>query len=70
MTQPLVAHIRPQGVVGFVALVFTNPVFADVSAGVIRGGASTATWRAVLVAKNGGCEVCTAVTCLRRPRRR
>jgi cation/acetate symporter len=42
---------------GAIALVLTNPEFADVSKGVIHGGAGTANMAAVLVAKSVGGDV-------------
>jgi cation/acetate symporter len=42
---------------GAIALVLTNPEFADVSKGIIKGGAGTANMAAVLVAKSVGGDV-------------
>jgi cation/acetate symporter len=42
---------------GAIALVLTNPEFADVAKGVIKGGAGTANMAAVLVAKSVGGDV-------------
>jgi cation/acetate symporter len=42
---------------GAIALVLTNPDFADVSKGVIKGGAGTANMAAVLVARSVGGDV-------------
>jgi cation/acetate symporter len=42
---------------GAIALVLTNPEFADVNKGIIHGGAGTANMAAVLVAKSVGGDV-------------
>ena len=46
-------------VIGFgaITMVLTNPEFADVAKGVIKGGAGTANMAAVLVAKSVGGDI-------------